>query len=88
MSNISKFNFKLCLVFLNYTFINTLYLYHTLLQERWNLKQEQNRVQSLQTTLEEERKLWTEQQARERFNIEKIRVCCWKLITSKNNEHS
>ncbi|VDI17787.1 Fas-binding factor 1 [Mytilus galloprovincialis] len=42
-------------------------------EERWSLKQEHNRMQSLQTTLEEERRLWTEQQARERTNIEKIR---------------
>lgn len=44
-------------------------------QERWRMKQEQNRNMSQQTSLEEERRLWTEQQARERANIEKTRVC-------------
>lgn len=38
------------------------------------MKQEQTRLQSLQSSLEEERRLWTEQQARERSNIEKTRV--------------
>ncbi|XP_061181663.1 fas-binding factor 1 homolog isoform X1 [Saccostrea echinata] len=42
-------------------------------EERWKVKQEQTRLQSLQTSLEEERRLWTEQQARERSNIEKTR---------------
>ncbi|XP_078317344.1 fas-binding factor 1 homolog isoform X2 [Crassostrea virginica] len=42
-------------------------------EERWKVKQEQTRLQSLQSSLEEERKLWTEQQARERSNIEKTR---------------
>lgn len=39
------------------------------------MKQEQTRNMSQQTALEEERRLWTEQQARERANIEKTRVC-------------
>ncbi|XP_065921782.1 fas-binding factor 1 homolog isoform X2 [Magallana gigas] len=42
-------------------------------EERWKVKQEQTRLQSLQSSLEEERRLWTEQQARERSNIEKTR---------------
>ena len=46
----------------------------TILQERWKVKQEQGRLQSLQTALEDERKMWTDQQARERANMEKSRV--------------
>ncbi|KAJ8319221.1 hypothetical protein KUTeg_004312 [Tegillarca granosa] len=42
-------------------------------EERWRMKQEQTRNMSQQTALEEERRLWTEQQARERANIEKTR---------------
>ncbi|XP_021344139.1 fas-binding factor 1 homolog, partial [Mizuhopecten yessoensis] len=42
-------------------------------EERWKAKQEHNRLHSLQVALEEERQLWTEQQARDRANIEKTR---------------
>ena len=45
-----------------------------MLQERWKVKQEQGRLQGLQTALEDERRMWTEQQARERANMEKSRV--------------
>ena len=38
------------------------------------MKQEQGRLQGLQTALEDERRMWTEQQARERANMEKSRV--------------
>ncbi|XP_069124222.1 fas-binding factor 1 homolog isoform X2 [Argopecten irradians] len=42
-------------------------------EERWKAKQEHNRLHSLQVALEEERQLWTEQQARDRANIDKTR---------------
>ncbi|XP_060076077.1 fas-binding factor 1 homolog [Ylistrum balloti] len=42
-------------------------------EERWKAKQEQNRLHTLQVALEEERQLWTEQQARDRASIEKTR---------------
>ncbi|XP_033736797.1 fas-binding factor 1-like [Pecten maximus] len=42
-------------------------------EERWKTKQEHNRLHSLQVALEEERQLWTEQQARDRVNIDKTR---------------
>ncbi|KAL5017874.1 hypothetical protein ScPMuIL_003596 [Solemya velum] len=42
-------------------------------EDRWKVKQEHCRLESLQTSLEEERKLFNEQQARERANIDKTR---------------
>lgn len=47
------------------------------------MKQEQSRLQSLQTALEDERRAWTDHQARERGNMEKARVCFEKLLTDK-----
>ncbi|XP_053392988.1 fas-binding factor 1 homolog [Mercenaria mercenaria] len=41
--------------------------------ERWKVKQEQSRLQGLQTALEDERRAWSDHQARERTNMEKSR---------------
>jgi len=43
-------------------------------EERWKVKQEQSRLQGLQTALEDERRSWVDHQTRERKNMEKARV--------------
>ncbi|XP_041362212.1 fas-binding factor 1 homolog [Gigantopelta aegis] len=42
-------------------------------EERWKLKQEQNRIEALQRSLQEERRIWLEQQARDKEMFEKTR---------------
>ena len=50
-------------------------------QERWKLKQEQNRIEALQRSLQEERRLSLEQQARDKEMFERTRVrnLAWSL---------
>ena len=43
-------------------------------QERWKLKQEQSRVEAQQSVMENERRMWAEQQARERQSLDRARV--------------
>ncbi|GFN87251.1 fas-binding factor 1 homolog [Plakobranchus ocellatus] len=42
-------------------------------EERWKLKQDQARAEAQQRGLEEERRMWLDQQARERLNMERAR---------------
>uniref|UniRef100_A0A2C9LKY0 Fas-binding factor 1 C-terminal domain-containing protein n=1 Tax=Biomphalaria glabrata TaxID=6526 RepID=A0A2C9LKY0_BIOGL len=42
-------------------------------EERWKLKQDQSRAEAVQRSLDEERRLWLEQQTRERMSLERAR---------------
>ncbi|KAG2460823.1 FBF1 factor, partial [Polypterus senegalus] len=60
-------------------------------QERWRLAGEQAKVESLQTSIQEERKLLTQQLAMEREELEKAKVsglknCKWVDVMSHNEQ--